>query len=55
MPTASFTVLSETASPPLTRRFGPLAALLALAGKSPLRARALPSTRLAWSSGAINC
>ena len=38
------------AARPLAWRFGPLAALLILVGRSPLRLRALPATRLAMPS-----
>jgi hypothetical protein len=50
----SFTTSVSTAARPLVCRFGPLAALLLLVAKSPLRRRALPATRLASPSGAPN-
>jgi hypothetical protein len=49
------TISVNSAARPLVWRFGPLAALLLLAGTSPLRRRALPAARLASPSGAPNC
>jgi hypothetical protein len=54
-PFATFTTSVTNAARPLVWRFDPLAALLLLVGKSPLRRRALPSTRFSSPSGAPNC
>ncbi|MGS0754193.1 hypothetical protein ACVBEH_05295, partial [Roseateles sp. GG27B] len=42
--------LGESATQPIEPRYGTLAALLLLVGKSPLRRRALPSHRIAAHS-----
>jgi hypothetical protein len=52
---ATFTTSVRSAARPLVWRFVPLPALLLLVGRSPLRRRALPATRLASPSGAPNC
>jgi hypothetical protein len=45
----------ENATQPIAPRYGTLAALLLLVGKSPLRRSALPSHRIAAHSAASNC
>jgi len=52
---APITTPVNTAARPLVWRFGPLAALLLLAGRSPQRRRALPATCFASPSGMLNC
>jgi hypothetical protein len=52
---AAFTTLVTTAARPLVCRFGSLAALLLLAGRSLLRRRALPAPRFGSPSAAPNC
>ncbi len=47
--------LGERATQPIEPRYGTLAALLLLVGKSPLRRSALPSHRNAAHSAASNC
>ena len=47
--------LGENATQPIAPRYGTLAALLLLVGKSPLRRRALPTHRIAAHSAASNC
>jgi hypothetical protein len=48
-------LFGESATHPIEQCFGLLAALLLLAGMSPLRRRALPSPRITAQSGASNC
>ena len=47
--------VGESATQPVEPRYGTLAALLFLVGKSPLRRRALPSHRITAHSAAPNC
>ena len=47
--------LGENATQPIEPRYGTLAALLLLVGKSPLRRSTLPSHRIAAHSAASNC
>ena len=48
-------LVGESATHPSEPRCGALAALLLLAGMSPLHRRALPAHRIATRSGASNC
>ena len=47
--------LGENATQPIEPRYGALAALLFLVGKSPLRRRALLTHRIAAHSAVSNC
>ena len=47
--------LADSATHPSEPRYGALAALLLLAGRSPQRRRALPAHRIAAQPGASNC
>ncbi|MET7014473.1 hypothetical protein [Uliginosibacterium flavum] len=53
-PHASLHLLGERATRPVEPRCGTLAALLLLAGKGPLRRRALPTHRITTHSGVSN-
>ena len=48
-------LLGELVMQPIEPRYGTLAALLLLVGRSPLRRRALPSHRITSHSAASNC
>ena len=48
-------LLGESATHPIEPRYGTLAALLRLAGRSPQRCPALPAHRITAHSGASNC
>ena len=47
--------LGENTTQPIEPRYGTLAALLLLVGKSPLRRSTLPTHRIAAPSAASNC
>ena len=48
-------LLGESATHPIEPRYGTLAALLRLAGRSPQRCHVLPAHRITAHSGASNC